>query len=93
MPDGGKIITLIDQFNTFLKHVGLTHIGDGAKYTLYSLRHYYAVRSLGRADIYSIAQNMGTSVQMIEQYYGKHGIRPERARRLAGEVERGLASL
>lgn len=86
MPDGGKIITLIDQFNTFLKYVGLTHTNEGTKYTLYSLRHYYAVRSLGRADIYSVAQNMGTSVQMIEQYYGKHGISPERARRLAGEV-------
>lgn len=86
MPDGSQIITLIDQFNTFLKHVGLTHTGDGAKYTLYSLRHYYAVRSLGRTDIYSVAQNMGTSVPMIEQYYGKHGITPERARRLAGEV-------
>jgi len=86
MPDGSKIITLIDQFNTFLKYVGLTHTNEGTKYTLYSLRHYYAVRSLGRADIYSVAQNMGTSVQMIEQYYGKHGISPERARRLAGEV-------
>ena len=60
MPDGSQIITLIDQLNTFLKHVGLTHTGDGAKYTLYSLRHYYAVRSLGRTDIYSVAQNMGT---------------------------------
>ena len=86
MPSGSKIINLIDQFNTFLKHVGLTHTGDGAKYSLYSLRHYYAVRSLGRADIHSIAQNMGTSVKMIEQYYGKHGISPERARRLAGNV-------
>lgn len=86
MPNGDKIITVIDQFNKFLSHVGLTHTADGAKYTLYSLRHYYAVRSLGRADIYSVAQNMGTSVQMIEQYYGKHGITPERARRLAGEV-------
>ncbi len=86
MPDGSQIITLIDQFNTFLKFTGLTRNGAGEKYTLYSLRHYYAVKSLARADILSIAQNMGTSVRMIEQYYGKHGISPERARRLAGEV-------
>ncbi len=86
MPDGSKIITLIDQFNAFLKFAGLTHTGTGEKYTLYSLRHYYAVKSLARADILSIAQNMGTSVAMIEQYYGKHGISPERARKLAGNV-------
>jgi site-specific recombinase XerD len=85
MPDGSEIGTLIDQFNTFLKFARITHNSNGEKYTLYSLRHYYAVRSLGRADIYSIAQNMGTSVQMIEQYYGKHGISPERARKLGGD--------
>lgn len=85
MPDGSEIGTLIDQFNTFQKFAGITHNSHGEKYTLYSLRHYYAVRSLGRADIYAIAQNMGTSVQMIEQYYGKHGISPERARKLGGD--------
>lgn len=85
MPDGSPIITLIDQFNTFLKFLSLTHNAAGERYTLYSLRHYYAVRSLGRADIYAVAQNMGTSVAMIEQYYGKHGISPERARKLGGE--------
>jgi hypothetical protein len=37
-------------------------------------------------NIYTIARNMSTSVQMIEQYYGKHGISPERARKLGGEV-------
>ena len=89
MPNGSKIITLIDQFNTFLKHVELTHTGDGAKYTLYSLRHYYAVRSLRRADIYSIAQNMGTSVQMIEQYYGKHGDQPRTCSKAGRRVWRG----
>lgn len=86
MPDGSKIITLADQFDAFLKFAGLRENGAGEKYTLYSLRHYYAVKSLARADILSIAQNMGTSVAMIESYYGKHGISPERARKLAGSV-------
>jgi hypothetical protein len=44
----------------------------GERYTLYSLRHFYAVsRIRKRIPIYDIAANMGTSVQMIEQYYGK----------------------
>ena len=84
MPDGSKIITLIDQFNAFLKHIKLTHNSTGEKYTLYSLRHYYAVRSLERTDVYDVARNMGTSVRMIEQHYGKHSITPERARKLSG---------
>ena len=36
-------------------------------------------------DIYTIARNMGTSVQMIEQYYGKHATTTTRARKLGGE--------
>ena len=91
MPDGGKIITLIDQFNAFISHIKLTHNSADEKYTLYSLRHYYAVRSLERTDVYDVARNMGTSVQMIEKHYGKHSITPERARKLSGygvEAER-----
>lgn len=86
MPSGDRIITLADQFNAFLDGVGLTHNSAGEKYTLYSLRHFYAVRSIARdIDIYTIARNMGTSVQMIEQYYGKHATTTARARKLGGE--------
>jgi len=84
MPNGERIKTLIDQFNTFLKAIKLTHSSMGEKYTPYSLRHYYAIRSLERSDVYDVARNMGTSVRMIEQYYGKHAITAERARKLSG---------
>lgn len=43
------------------------------KITLYSLRHTYAHFRIvygGVTDVYLLAQNMGTSVQMIERYYG-----------------------
>ena len=74
MADGGQVITLIDQFNTVLEREGLTHSADGEKYSLYSLRHFYAVHMLrkGRVNVFDIARNMGTSVQIIESYYGKH---------------------
>lgn len=61
------------------------HSSDGAKYSLYCLRHTYAVRTLGRVDIFSVAQNMGTSVEMIQHYYGAHGIPSDRARKLSGD--------
>jgi integrase len=70
MPKGTKIITLIDQFKAVLKRAGVTHDSAGRPYTLYSLRHYYAVQALRKGiSIYSVALNMGTSVQMIQTYY------------------------
>lgn len=73
MPSGGRIITLIDQFKTVLKSCDLERNRYGEEYTLYSLRHFYAVQMLrkGRVGVFDIARNMGTSVQIIEQYYGK----------------------
>jgi len=86
MSDGNQIITLIDQFNEVLKREDIVHNTDGEKYTLYSLRHFYAVQMIARsnADVYAIAQNMGTSVQMIEAYYGKHATSRVLATRLGG---------
>ena len=86
MPSGRRIITLADQFNAFLEAANLMRNSAGEKYTLYSLRHFYAVRAITRdIDIYTIARNMGTSVQMIEQYYGRHATTTARARKLGGE--------
>ena len=74
MADGNKVITLIDQFNNLLASISLTKNRYGEKYTLYSLRHFYATRMLerGRVEIFDMARNMGTSVQVIENYYGRH---------------------
>ena len=72
MADGSKVVTLIDQFNAALKEAGVQRNGFGEKYTLYSLRHFYAVMALRNGiGVFEVARNMGTSVQMIQQYYGK----------------------
>jgi integrase len=72
MYDGNKVITLIDQFQTMLKSINMLQNNRGEQYTLYSLRHFYAVNALRRRiPIFNVARNMGTSVQIIEQYYGK----------------------
>jgi integrase len=72
MYDGSKIITLIDQFQTVLKAIDLLENRYKERFTLYSLRHFYAVGRIRKGiPIYDIAANMGTSVQMIEQYYGR----------------------
>jgi hypothetical protein len=46
--------------------------GSAQSRSLYSLRHYYAIRQIhSQMPIYDLAQMMGTSVKMIEKYYGK----------------------
>jgi integrase len=72
MPDGSKVFSLIDQFNAALRDAGIERNGFGEKYSLYSLRHFYAVMALRNGiGVFEVARNMGTSVQIIQQYYGK----------------------
>ena len=86
MPDGNKVLTLIDQFQTLLEHLHLTTNADGERFTLYSLRHFYAVQMLhkSKATVWDIARNMGTSVQIIEGYYGRQATPLLLATRLGG---------
>jgi integrase len=72
MPDGSQIITLIDQLNAALRDAGIERNSFGEKYTVYSFRHFYAVNALRNGvGVFEVARNMGTSVQMIQEYYGK----------------------
>lgn len=62
-----------ELFNTILKEQGLKQDRDGQTRTIYSLRHtYISLRLLEGADIYMIAKNCRTSVEMIEKYYASH---------------------
>jgi hypothetical protein len=72
MYDGNKVITLIDQFDAVLASINLSKNRYCEKYSLYSLRHFYAVMALRKnMSVYSIAANMDTIVRMITLYYGK----------------------
>jgi integrase len=72
MPDGSSIVTLIDQLTSALKEAGIERNSFGEKYSVYSLRHFYAVNALRNGiGVFEVARNMGTSVQMIQEYYGK----------------------
>jgi integrase len=85
MLDGNQVITLIDQFQAFLKDVGIEKNRYGEVYTLYSLRHFYAVRMLTKnVPVWDIARNMGTSVQNIELYYGRSATASSKATVLGG---------
>jgi integrase len=87
--EGKKVITLIDQFDKVLRKAGIEHNSAGDKYSLYSLRHFYAVMGLRSGiGVFDIARNMGTSIQMIQQYYGKQATPMSMATTLGGAVRR-----
>jgi hypothetical protein len=56
-----------------LETVNLKLDRDGRPRTAYSLRHYYISQRLTEgADIYQMAKNCRTSVEMIQKYYAAH---------------------
>jgi integrase len=62
-----------ELMNTVLDELNLKFDRDGHIRTCYSLRHtYICLRLLEGADIYQVAKNCRTSVEMIEKYYGRH---------------------
>ncbi len=61
------------MFNRILIELGLKFDREGRPRTLYSLRHtYICFRLMEGADIYMLAKNCRTSVEMIEKYYAAH---------------------
>jgi integrase len=60
-------------FNGILKRAKLKVTRDGQNRVAYSLRHtYISMRLMEGADIYQIAKNCRTSVEMIEKFYAAH---------------------
>ncbi len=62
-----------ELFNKILGEEDLRVDRDGNRRTAYSLRHtYICLRLMEGADIYQIAKNCRTSVEMIEKFYAAH---------------------
>ena len=62
-----------ELFNAILGELNLKLDRDGQRRTAYSLRHtYICMRLMEGADIYQIAKNCRTSVEMIEKFYAAH---------------------
>ena len=63
----------IKMFNNLLTRTKLKLDREGNPRTAYSLRHtYICMRLMEGADIYQIAKNCRTSVEMIERFYAAH---------------------
>jgi integrase len=63
----------IKLFNGILRRTKLKLDRKGYKRTAYSLRHtYICMRLMEGADIYQLAKNCRTSVEMIQKFYAAH---------------------
>jgi hypothetical protein len=62
-----------EMLNAILDEEDLKKDREGLPRTAYSLRHtYICMRLMEGADIYQIAKNCRTSVEMIEKFYAAH---------------------
>ena len=62
-----------ELFNNILNELDLKTDREGQRRSSYSLRHtYISMRLMEGADIYQIAKNCRTSVEMIEKFYASH---------------------
>ena len=78
MPDGTPVKSFRKGLKALLDAADLRRDERGVQRDAYSFRHYYATQRLLRGvSVYTLAENMGTSVAMIEKHYGH--VRPELA--------------
>ncbi len=73
LPDGTPVKEdyFRQLFRKALKEAGLLVDPEGRKRVLYSCRHTYATFRIlmGRVSVFTLAENMGTSVKMISDHY------------------------
>lgn len=70
-PNGKPIQSYKGSFNNLMDEVGLTYDDEGKRRTPYSIRHtYITMRLMEGVNVYQLSSNVGTSVEMIENYYG-----------------------
>ncbi len=78
MPDEKPIKSFKKGLRALLDAANLRRDDRGVERDAYSFRHYYATqRLLAGISVYTLAENMGTSVAMIEKHYGH--LKPELA--------------
>ncbi len=70
--DGTPIQTMKRSFQSLLDYAGVPVERDGSARTIYSLRHFYATQRLSNeTSPFLLAKQMGTSVEMLEKFYGQ----------------------
>ena len=67
---GRKLEDMRDSFNNLMFNSEIGVDADGNKFVPYCCRHFYITMAIERgSDVYKLAKQCGTSVEMIGQYY------------------------
>ena len=75
-PEGQPIGSFKKGFEQVLDEAGVLRGSDGKKRVPYSLRHTYATMRISEGvSVFQLAANMGTSVELIDTFYGKKRMR------------------
>jgi hypothetical protein len=83
MPDGSPITTLIDQLNAALRSAGIEEAASGRSIVSIACGISMRCRLCETALVFfEIARKMGTSVEIIQEYYGKQATAASFATRL-----------
>ena len=74
--DGSPTGSFKKGFERALREAGVLYGSDRQRRVPYSLRHTYATMRISEGvSVFQLAANMGTSVEMIENFYGKKRVR------------------
>jgi integrase len=91
--DGKPIGSFKKSFSSLIDKAGVANDTFGQRRSIYSLRHTYATFRLQEGvNQYTLARNMGTSVAMLEQFYGHNsnvGMATELTKMRKGERRSG----
>jgi len=80
-PDGSPIQSFKNSFKSLMKFAEVPFVRNGMARTIYSLRHYYATKRLeSETSPFLLAKQMGTSVEMLEKFYGQTSVNATTAR-------------
>jgi integrase len=90
--DGKPVMSLKKSFASLLAYAGIPTERNGMSRTIYSLRHFYATKRLEQeASPYLLAKQMGTSVEMLEKFYGQTTVNATTARSVSKGDQKGTA--
>lgn len=87
--DGKQIISFKNSFKSLMKFAEIPLERNGMTRTIYSLRHFYATSRLEReTSSFLLAKQMGTSVEMLEKFYGQTTVNAETAKNISKGEQR-----
>jgi integrase len=73
--DGKSIQSFKSSFKSLMDFAKLPIIRNGISRSIYSLRHFYATKRLeSEVSPFLLAKQMGTSVEMLEKFYGQTSV-------------------